>query len=87
MSSSRSNTRYAPLVEILDDVPIDVKVAAYNKAVEWPGYPPKPGNPYPIVVPNMNKYIREPVPTPSPGGRVLKKNQRYAFLSNYDIFP
>lgn len=87
MSSLFFNARYAPLVEFLDDVPIDVKVSAYNKATEWPGYPPKPGNPYPNVVPNMNRYIREPVPVPSPGGRVLKKNQRYAFLSNYDTYP
>lgn len=87
MSLQFFHPKYAPLIEHIDDISIDTKVAAYNKAMEWPGYPKQPGNPYPIVVPNINKYIREPKPIPPPGGRVLKKNQRYAFLSNLDVYP
>lgn len=81
------NPRYAPLVEFTDNIPIKTKVKAYEDAQKWPGYPQQPANPYPIIVPNISKYVNLQSPMPSPGGRVLKKNQQYAFLSNYDIYP
>jgi len=80
-------SRYASLMDVSDGTPIEAKVAAYLNAQVWPGFPKYPGNPYPNEVKNVNSYFPSLKPVPSPGGRVLRKNQRYVFLSNYNTYP
>lgn len=80
-------SRYIFLSDVLDNVPIEAKVDAYLDAQKWPGYPSIPANPYPIVVKDIDKYVTSPKPVHQPGGRVYRKNQKYAFLSDYNTYP
>lgn len=85
---SQYYSRYTPLLEVHGgSTPIEAKVDAYLKAQEWPGYPKNPGNPLPLQIHNIDKYIPDVKPIPPPGGRVFRRNQRYVFLSNYNNYP
>lgn len=79
--------KYAPLLNFLDNIPIEARVDAYLESERWPGYPMPPANPNPLIVKNINDYVTLPRPRPQPGGRVFRKNQRYAFLSDYNTYP
>lgn len=87
MTQYKKNISYIPLMEMFDTVPIETKVDAYLKSEEWPGYPVKPGNPLPLKIKDIDKYIPDVKPISPPGGRVFRRTQRYVFLSNYNNYP